>query len=263
MLSPSHARRALTNPRAGLRRLHQALYQPKLRAARLSWLSAITGAPEARLATFVAEIRRDTVFLASLQNAYQQHLAGYSPSIFDFMVTPDGNNLFFHPISLYAFIRTMHPASVVETGGTPGKTSAFILRALNRNGHGHLWTLDLPPPESNEPIAPNRSHSFRPSGVPSNWCVPAFLRDRQTLVLGNTQSTLPACLEQIGRVSLFHHDSDHSYSHMRWELETALPFSEFLWVDDRGSNSAWSDFAQAHGLTTYDFTSQGVARVDL
>ena len=36
---------------------------------------------------------------------------------------------------------------VVETGVAHGVTSRFILEALERNGRGFLWSIDLPPLE--------------------------------------------------------------------------------------------------------------------
>jgi len=45
---------------------------------------------------------------------------------------------------LYALVRVFQPEVVVETGVGPGGSSAFILNALERNGFGHLYSIDLP-----------------------------------------------------------------------------------------------------------------------
>ena len=45
---------------------------------------------------------------------------------------------------LYFPIRKIKPYTVVETGVAAGWTSLAILRALNKNGRGHLYSSDFP-----------------------------------------------------------------------------------------------------------------------
>ena len=42
--------------------------------------------------------------------------------------------------------RHLRPIKAVETGVAPGVSSRFILEGLERNGTGHLWSIDQPPP---------------------------------------------------------------------------------------------------------------------
>ena len=44
-----------------------------------------------------------------------------------------------------AFARALQPEIVVETGSNSGQTAEAIGRALARNGHGHLYSLELDP----------------------------------------------------------------------------------------------------------------------
>src|SRR4051812_32344071 len=44
-----------------------------------------------------------------------------------------------------AFVRALQPQYVVETGTAFGQTSRAIGKALKRNGHGHLDTLEVDP----------------------------------------------------------------------------------------------------------------------
>ena len=44
-----------------------------------------------------------------------------------------------------AFVRALQPEIVVETGSSFGFTAALIGKALRRNGHGHLYTIDTDP----------------------------------------------------------------------------------------------------------------------
>lgn len=41
-----------------------------------------------------------------------------------------------------AFVTALQPEIVVETGTNTGQTAVAIGRALARNGHGHLWTVE-------------------------------------------------------------------------------------------------------------------------
>lgn len=42
-----------------------------------------------------------------------------------------------------AFIRGLQPQVVVETGTSTGATAVAIGQALEENGHGHLWTVEI------------------------------------------------------------------------------------------------------------------------
>ena len=47
--------------------------------------------------------------------------------------------------AIWCLARHLRPKKIVETGVAHGVTSRCILEALNRNGDGHLWSIDLPP----------------------------------------------------------------------------------------------------------------------
>ena len=105
--------------------------------------------------------------------------------------------------------RHLGPERVVETGVARGITTATILEALRRNGAGHLWSVDLPPP-------------LRPElAVEVGLAVPAELRDRWSLVSGTSRRRLPALLAELGAIDLFLHDSLHTGRNIRFELERA------------------------------------------
>ena len=48
--------------------------------------------------------------------------------------------------AIWCLVRHLGAQRVVETGVAHGVTSRFVLEALARNGGGHLWSIDLPPP---------------------------------------------------------------------------------------------------------------------
>jgi predicted O-methyltransferase YrrM len=109
----------------------------------------------------------------------------------------------------YFLCRHLQPLRIVETGVAYGVTTTFILQALADNDRGELISIDLPPLASN-------AESFVGSFVPQE------LRSRWKLRLGPAKRLLPDVLREAGTIDLFVHDSLHTYSHMKWEFETAL-----------------------------------------
>jgi hypothetical protein len=238
----------------------------KFRRKRVRWLSHLTGAPEADVQRYIDEVEGDKEFIQDLRKAYLRYTT-YLPSPSDFMVEPiGGGSKFFHFVSQYALVRVERPRIVVETGGTPGKSSAFILCAMERNRKGELYTIDLPPTKSDAAIIGlGQSHHVLPYGVGANWCVPQQLRGRHHLILGPAQEHLPFLLRRLEQIDIFIHDSEHSYAHMQWEFRTAFPRIRpggYLWSDDIRANTAWHDFCEERHLDHSDFLSQGVVRKD-
>jgi hypothetical protein len=257
---------AVRRPGVVVRRVRLVLRNRDFRRRRALWLSQLTGTSIEEISRYVLEIESDQQFLQPIRQRLREYTA-YYPLATDFMTDGSGGSLFFHSVSLYAFARLVRPKMVVETGGTPGRSSAFLLRALQQNGAGELCTIDLPPQgySLEEPINVSEFHGRAPTGVGAGWLVPDFLRNRQSLVIGDARVLLPPTLTKLGQIDLFIHDSDHSYDHMRWELETARPYVRnggFIWSDDIRTNAAWADFCDAHRLTPRNFTGQGVARID-
>lgn len=111
----------------------------------------------------------------------------------------------------YVVCRLLKPAVVVETGVAYGVTSSFILHALETNGKGVLYSIDLPP------LARDADKFV---GV----LVPAELRHRWKLFRGVNKRVLPSLLKELGRVDLFLHDSLHTYDNMKFELRRIVPY---------------------------------------
>jgi predicted O-methyltransferase YrrM len=138
----------------------------------------------------------------------------------------------------YGCVRAIRPAFVVETGVATGVTTAYTLAGLADNDHGHLHSIDLPP--TNLYLAGQVAR-----------VVPDALRSRWTYHWGHAKRLLPrvfGCVEVAPQ--LFIHDSDHSYDHMRWELEQAwdaLGTPGVLLADDADVHTAVGDVAAAKG----------------
>jgi predicted O-methyltransferase YrrM len=119
-----------------------------------------------------------------------------------------GTTGYFGCKALYLLVRAARPRHVIETGVLYGASSGHILAALARNGEGELHSIEL----GKDPGEP--AHDF---------LVPGALRNRWDLIIGDSRRELPALLRRLPGVSLFHHDSLHTYDHMMWEFETVYP----------------------------------------
>jgi len=150
---------------------------------------------------------------------------------------------------LYAIVRAYSPSLIVETGVLYGHSSAAILAALEDNGAGQLTSIDLPR-EEHQNITVGRQHVQ--VGLSSNelsvgCAVPVYLRSRWNLMLGNSLELLPKILGETRHVSIFIHDSLHTYDNMMAEFSlgyNALESGGLLISDDIGCNLAWQDFCE-------------------
>jgi len=112
---------------------------------------------------------------------------------------------------LYLLVRLIKPTKVIETGVSSGASSAYILRALEDNKKGRLYSIDLPPDNL-------------PEGRKSGWVVSEDLRGLWDLRIGDTKQMLVPLLNEIGEIDFFIHDSLHTYEHMMWEYKCIWPF---------------------------------------
>ena len=134
----------------------------------------------------------------------------------------------------YLTCRLLEPEVVVETGVAYGVSSAFILRALEENGHGVLHSVDLPP---------LRRRYDRFWGI----AVDEKLKARWRLHRGPSKRLLPGLLEEVGAVDLFLHDSLHTYRNMRREFGALWPHLRaggVILADDVERNRAFGELRQ-------------------
>ena len=126
------------------------------------------------------------------------------------------------------------PKKIVETGVAHGVTSRFILEALNRNGDGHLWSIDLPPVERvwREQVGAAVGDAYK---------------DRWSYIEGSSRRRLPDLLSRLGEIDLFIHDSLHSERNVRFELDrawAAITPNGAIVVDDVDANWGFQSFTQ-------------------
>lgn len=108
---------------------------------------------------------------------------------------------------LFTLVRVFKPEKIVETGVKYGYSSQAILQAMELNGTGHLYSIDLPSPNC-EQIA---------------GAVPESLRKRWKFISGDAAEHLPPLLEETGEIDFFLHDSLHTFDHMSFEFSTSWP----------------------------------------
>jgi Methyltransferase domain len=144
----------------------------------------------------------------------------------------DGDAAFVRTI--WCLARHLRPTNVIETGVGHGITSRFILEALERNGSGHLWSIDKPAPE----LSPQQI------GIAVN----DKCRHRWSYLRGSSEQHLPGLLSQLGEIGLFIHDSLHTEQNVRFEIDGAwsiLQFGGAIVIDDIDTNRGFRTFKQA------------------
>ncbi len=115
---------------------------------------------------------------------------------------------------LYYMIRGFKPNVVVETGVHQGRTTLCTLSAMEKNGFGALYSIELGSQEgfSYQDLLPREQIGS---------LVPQYLRKPWNLVWGDSKKELPALLERLGEIDVFLHDSLHTDEHMLFEYRTA------------------------------------------
>lgn len=173
-------------------------YRPSLsRRAEAEFCGRLLSRPAGDAEAAFDELEQDAMFLEDLRARY----AGRRPE------WPDGLDVGRFRV-WYALVRLKQPDTIIETGVHDGLSSALILRAIERNGHGELISIDLPSMDL-------------PAGTQPGWLVPQALRSRWRLHLGDARKLLPEIVEQLHTVDVFIHDSDHERGHREFEFRTA------------------------------------------
>jgi predicted O-methyltransferase YrrM len=140
-----------------------------------------------------------------------------------------------HTALLYFLVRHRRPEIVVETGVALGFSTAAILAALHANGAGHVYSSDFPAFKLRDPE--------RHIGI----VVGDDLRDRWTVYLRGDRRNLARILEEVGRIDLFHYDSDKTYGGRKRVLRRVQPRlarDAVVVMDDVQDNLFFHDYAE-------------------
>jgi predicted O-methyltransferase YrrM len=136
----------------------------------------------------------------------------------------------------------LKPSVVVETGVNEGYSTQAILSAMNLNGIGKLYSIDLP----NVSNAPD-SRSYNLNSKEVGYMVPIHLRNRWELRIGDAKLLLSPLLSELGEIDIFLHDSLHTYDHMLYEYREAwqhIKVNGLLVSHDIQMNDAFKNFVQ-------------------
>lgn len=211
------------------------------------------------LSLYVDEIQRDVAFLQDLETQVAP-VAEFTTKRFESVY-----DLRFYRIAFYALVRALRPATFVETGVMHGLSSAFILKAMARNGHGRLVSVDLPSYPETGPANTDGIGAVLPKGRQPGWSVPDALRARWDLHLGDSLALLPELLSQLGTVDVFCHDSDHRYEVMWGELQLGwghLVPGGLLVCDNVDHCHAFFDFCHAIGQVPFVLPTPDTRRLE-
>lgn len=116
---------------------------------------------------------------------------------------PGGSIWEIEGLFLYSLTRTIEPRIVIETGTWAGCSTRHLDLALERNGRGKMYSIDIDPRMSASAVGGSRVHPVVSDSV-------AWLRANSGLV---------------GQCDLFFHDSDHSPEHVAAEIDAMWDYA--------------------------------------
>lgn len=154
-------------------------------------------------------------------------------------------------VTLYAVIRATKPAVALETGTAAGVSAVYILKAMEMNGKGLLYSIDSAP-----------DHTYL------GCMIPEPLRKRLTLCNGNSLALMPIILSESGGIDFFLHDSLHTYEHMMAEFELFFQHARqregVICSHDILMTNAWKHFIGRHRLSGWGvLKNMGICRIDI
>ena len=163
-----------------------------------AWVARLSGAGRDEAEAAVAEARGERLLYAHLA---RQHAREGRDSYVDFDA----------PRELHALVRLLRPEDVVEVGVSSGVSSAYLLNALAKNGHGTLHSIDRPSYErtSRSGGARTKFSCSLPPGRSTGWAVPPRLVGRWDLRLGDMANVLPMLSKQLQGIDLLVFDVPH------------------------------------------------------
>lgn len=175
----------------------------------------------------------------------------------------------FTTLFLYAYVRTAKPTVIIETGISSGRSSTALLEALERNGSGTLYSLDLPKlTESGQTtVVHGEKGEYRQyipvTALEPGWLVPQSLQHNWHKILGDSNVTLPKLVETLSSVDVFFHDSDHTDRTMMHEFTVAwpkIPSGGLLLADDVHASQAFEMFTREHStMYRHIYNGLGIA----
>jgi hypothetical protein len=216
-------------------------------------IHGLTGEPESRFFELKEELDNDAAFIEELHKRTLVVLNN------DFRL--DVDHYF-----LYSLVRTIKPLVVLETGVFHGFYTACILKGIHDNYNkssidGRVISIDLPAYESIKESTSETVGKCLPSGSAPGWVIPEYLKERWQLNLGDSRDLLPKILSREKNISLFFHDSLHTYDHMMFEFESIYPELQkgtYLMSHDIHWNRAFRHFVTKYNQKEFGMHGFGI-----
>jgi predicted O-methyltransferase YrrM len=136
---------------------------------------------------------------------------------------------------LWGWVRSVRPKRFFETGVADGASTRIILDAMEENGDGQLWSVDVVPEAGDLARRSPAVRRWQFAVLPARGRAAAFRRT----------------IRPLRPLDAFLHDSDHSYPWQSFEYREAwsdLAPGGWLLSDDIDASYAFLDFARRHGL---------------
>jgi hypothetical protein len=152
------------------------------------------------------QLRRRLGPLGVHDEGWRRVVAALERDLSDFPHGHDADTAFGR--SIWQIARSSGAQTIVETGVARAVTSRFALEALEANGRGHLWSVDLPPVLTG-------FHSSVGAAVPDH------LRHRWTYIRGSSRARLEQLLRDVGPIDMFVQDSLGTPPTVKFELSLA------------------------------------------
>jgi len=150
---------------------------------------------------------------------------------------------------LFFLVRFINAKKVLETGVEAGASSQSILKALNLNGGGKLYSSDL---------------AFILDEKQVGKLVSNELSDSWFLIHKGDRENIPIIFKEEKNFDLIYYDSDKSYESKKWFIEeikkNALP--KILVYDDIDRDSFFSEFVKSFNYKYRVFGNTGVIFFD-
>ncbi|MCY0860070.1 MAG: class I SAM-dependent methyltransferase [Sulfolobaceae archaeon] len=143
---------------------------------------------------------------------------------------------------LYAIVKTVNPKTVIETGIGPGVSSTMILSALET---GTLYSIDVRDKLEN--------------GKSVGFLVPEELRHKWKVYIGESRAVLPKVLNEVEKVDVFLHDSEHTFENVMFELTVVwekLRRGGIILIDNLDFTDAPVLFSKKMGVNLYRLSEE-------
>lgn len=151
----------------------------------------------------------------------------------------------FYRILLYVIVRAIKPKIIIETGVMHGLSSSFILKAIEKNEEGRLFSIDAPSYKETGPVNQDNFTETLPHGKEPGWIIPSTMKKNWELKIGKSRDVLPSLIDSKGQLDFFIHDSEHTYENMMFELKLAwekLRSGGIIICDNIDANKSFEDF---------------------